>query len=107
MKKTMNQTYKSMLKKQERLIISWNPRWISSKESACQCRRHKSHRFDPWVRKTLQRRKWQCTPVALPGKFREERVLVGCSRWGQKESDTTEFAYTNHLLVMHKTPDCP
>ena len=25
--------------------------WHSGKESACQCRRHKRHEFDPWVRK--------------------------------------------------------
>jgi len=30
------------------LPISWLPWYHSSKESACQCRRH---RFDPWVRK--------------------------------------------------------
>ena len=29
------------------------------KESACQCRRCKRHRFDPWVRKTPWRRAWQ------------------------------------------------
>ena len=40
------------------------PRWLSSEESACQCRRG---RFDPWVRKTPWRRKWQPTPVFLPG----------------------------------------
>ena len=27
------------------------PRWLSGKESACQCRRRRRHRFDPWVRK--------------------------------------------------------
>ena len=27
------------------------PRWRSGKESACQCRRLKRRRFDPWVRK--------------------------------------------------------
>ena len=32
----------------------WGPRrCLSDKESACQCRRCKSHRFDPWVRKIL------------------------------------------------------
>ena len=31
------------------------PRWHSGKESTCQCRRHK---FNPWVRKILWRRKW-------------------------------------------------
>ena len=42
------------------------PWWLSSKESACQCRRHG---FDPWVGKIPWSRKWQPTPVFLPGKF--------------------------------------
>ena len=29
-------------------------------------------------------------PVLLPGKSHGRRSLVGCSPWGQKESDTTE-----------------
>ena len=33
------------------------PRWLSSKESTCQWRRCKRHRFDPWVRKIPWRRK--------------------------------------------------
>ena len=45
-----------------------------SKESACQCRRH---RFDPWVRKIPWRRKWQSTPVFLSGKSHAQRSLVG------------------------------
>ena len=40
------------------------PRGLSGKESTCQCRRHG---FDPWVGKILWRRKWQPTPVFLPG----------------------------------------
>ena len=47
-------------------------------------------RFDPWVGKISQRRKWQSTPVPLPGKSYEQRSLVGYSPWGCKESDTTE-----------------
>ena len=39
-----------------------------SKESTCHCRRCESRRFDPWVRKIPWRRKWQSTPVFLPGK---------------------------------------
>ena len=39
----------------------------SGKELACQCRRHKRCRFDPWVRKIPWRKKWQCIPVFLPG----------------------------------------
>ena len=43
------------------------PNWLSGQESACQCRRHKRHGFDLWVRKILCRRKWHPTPVPLPG----------------------------------------
>ena len=37
-----------------------------------------------------RRRKWQPTPVLLPGKSHGWRSLVGCSPWGCYESDTTE-----------------
>ena len=36
------------------------------------------------------RRKWQPTPVFLPGESHEWRSLVGCSPWGHTESDMTE-----------------
>ena len=36
------------------------------------------------------RRKWQPTPVFLPGESHGRRSLVGCSPWGHTESDTTE-----------------
>ena len=35
--------------------------------------------IDPWVRKIPWRRKWQSTPVFLPGKCHGQRSLVGCS----------------------------
>ena len=35
-------------------------------------------------------KKWQSTPVFLPGKSHGQRSLVGYSIWGYKESDTTE-----------------
>ena len=64
------------------------PRWLSGKESACQCRRCS---FDPWGEKILWRREWQPTPVFLPRKFHGQRSLVGYIVHGvTKESDTTE-----------------
>jgi len=36
------------------------------------------------------RRKWQPTPVFLPGESQERGSLVGCRLWGPTESDTTE-----------------
>ena len=59
------------------------PRWLSGKESACQCR---GYRFDPWVGKIPWRRKWQPTPVFLPGESHGQRS----SPWGHKESNMTE-----------------
>ena len=46
--------------------------------------------FDPWVGKIPWRRKWQPTPVFLPGESHGRRSLVGYSPWGRKESDTTD-----------------
>ena len=36
------------------------------------------------------RRKWQPTPVFLPGESQGRGSLVGCCLWGCTESDTTE-----------------
>ena len=36
------------------------------------------------------RRKWQPTPVFLPGESQARGSLVGCRLWGRTESDTTE-----------------
>ena len=46
--------------------------------------------FHPWVKKIPQRRKWQPTPVFLPGKSHRQGRLAGYSAWGHKESDWTE-----------------
>ena len=46
--------------------------------------------FNTWVGKIPWRRKWQPTPVFLPGKSHGQRSLAGCSPWGRKELDTTE-----------------
>ena len=51
------------------------------KKPPYQCRRHG---FDLWVRKIPWRRKWQPTPVFLPEKFHEQRILESCSPWGHK-----------------------
>ena len=66
------------------------------KEPTCQYRRPG---FDPWIRKIPWRRKWQPTPVFLPGESHGQRKLVGYSRWGCKESDTTkQLTHTHRAL---------
>ena len=59
--------------------------------------------FDPWVRKIHWSRKWQPTPIFLPGEFYGQKSLVGYSPWGRKESDKTELRTLSFLLqVTHK-----
>jgi len=59
------------------------------------CRRGKRHGFDSWVRKIPRSRKWQPTPVFLPGKFLPgkscQRSLMGYSPWVHKELDTSKM----------------
>ena len=43
-----------------------------------------------WLWSLHGRRKWQPTPVFLPGKSQEQRSLVGCCLWGRRETDRTE-----------------
>ena len=41
------------------------PRWLSGKESTCQCRRCERCGFNPWVKKIPCSRKWQPTPASI------------------------------------------
>jgi len=59
-------------------LIIGLPQWLCSKESACNAGDMDSVRKIPW------RRKWQPTPVLLPGKSDGQRNLVGCSPWGHR-----------------------
>ena len=52
----------------------------------------------PW------RRKWQPTPVLLPGKFHGWRSLAGYSSWGCKELDMTQWLHF-HLTELIKCLD--
>ena len=76
------------------------PRWLSGKESFCQCRRRRRWEFDPWVRKIPWSRKWKPTPVFLPGKSR----LAGYSPWGQKrvKHDLATKQQTSKFKWHHK-----
>ena len=55
----------------------------------------------------MWRRKWQPTPVLLPGKFHGLRSLVGYSPWDRKELDMTEqlhiHMYGCESWTMRKT----
>ena len=53
--------------------------------------------FDTWVGKIPWRRKWQSTPVFLPGKSHGQRNLAGYGPWGHKESNRAELLEHAHL----------
>ena len=78
---------------------------LSGKEFGFQSRRCKRGRFSHWVGK-IPRRKWQLTPVFLPGKFHEQRSLVSYSPWGRRESDTTERTHCKWMILVYRSlPD--
>ena len=82
-------------------ILGVFPGGASGKEPACQCKRCKRLRFDPWVRKIPWKRKWQPTPVFLAGEFDGQRSLAGYNPWGGKESDTPERLSTHTYIHIH------
>ena len=92
------------------------PRWLNgkkkkkknthtkTKKSAYQCRRCRGCGFNLWVREIPWSRKWQPTPVFLPGKFPGQRGLAGYSPWGHKEWDTTEDPSTQRARAHTPSP---
>ena len=72
-------------------------RWLSGKDFTCQCQRQ---RFDPWVGKIPWRRKWQSTPLVLPGKSHGQANLAGYSPWDHKEMDMTEQLNTGSKITL-------
>ena len=64
------------------------PGGINGIESTCQSTRHKRCRFDHWVQKIPWRKKWQPTPVFLPGKFHSQRTLAGYTVHGVEKNRT-------------------
>ena len=83
------------------LLYIWShvdfPCGSDGKESACIA---KNPGFDLWFGKIPWRREWQPTPVFLPGKSHGQRILVGYSPWGHKESDIIEWL-TPHYGHTH------
>ena len=68
----------------ENFLNTGLPKWLSGKESSCQCRRHSRCGFNLWIGKIPWKRKWQSTPVSLPRKSHGKRSLAGCILCVQK-----------------------
>ena len=77
------------------VCVHWgSPGSTNGKEPARQCqrRRCKRRKFDPWVEKIPWRKKWQPTPVFLPGEVHGQRRLMCFDLYGCKELDTTQVS---------------
>ena len=73
-------------------MVCFIPWWLRGQSVHLQCGRPG---FSPWVRKIPWRRKWQPTPVLLPGKSHGRSSLWGCSPWGCQESARlSDFTFT-------------
>ena len=78
-------------------------------ESVCQCRRHRRHGFNPWVRKIPWRRKWQPIPVFLPEKSHRQSSLVGYivhrvakrQTWLRDKANKYDFIYINDYIYIY------
>ena len=53
------------------------------------------------------RRKWQPTPVFLPGESQGQGSLVGCRLWGHTELDTTEATQQQQQQHVHSVSVIP
>ena len=51
------------------------------------------------------RRKWQPTPVFLPGESQGQRSLVDCHLWGRTGSDTTEATQQQQQQCVYRVSD--
>ena len=78
------------------------PRGLSSEELACQGRRPKRFGFGSWVGKIPWRRKWQPTPVFLPGNPMD-RGAWWAPVHGAAESDTSTHTAAKSIPLSHST----
>ena len=84
-------------------LSSWHG--SKEKESACQCRRPKRYRLDPWVGKIPWKRKWQPTAVFLSGKPYGGRSLAGYTPWGHRVRHDWAHMHTHPTLNWFRILD--
>ena len=85
-------------------INDWFPDFPGGSDGKNVCLQHRKPGFDFWVGKIPWRRKWQPTPVLLPGKSHGPRSLVGYSAQ-VAEPDTTEQLHFHFFLNYKKVPE--
>ena len=75
------------------------PRWLCDKKICLKTRRWG---FNPWGRKIPWRRKWQPTPIFMPGKSLRQGNLAGYSSCGCKRVGLNLATKHHHILSLEK-----
>ena len=85
------------------------PRWLSDKESACQCRRRRSLGFNPWVGRSLWKRKWHPLQCSCLGNTVDRGAWQAAVHWGHKDLATEPQQQMSRaqLRVGLQYPDAP
>ena len=77
------------------------PRWLSGKESACLCRRHKRCGFNPWVGKIPPEKEMttHSSTLAWRTPWTEEPGGLQCL-WSQRSDMTTQLSMNSRATLM-------
>ena len=75
------------------------PGGASGKESACQCRRHRRHRFHPWVGMIPWRRKWHSSILAWKIAWIEEPGRLQSTGSQRVGHDWSNLAYIIYIYI--------
>ena len=66
--------------------VCWLSQWLKQKRICLSVSRCRRSGFDPWKGNVPWRRKWQATPVLLPGESHGQRSLVSYCPWGSQRA---------------------
>ena len=73
-------------------ILAWRILWTGEPDALLSMGLHRVGHDWSDLACMCWRRKWQPTPVFLPGESQGQRSLMGCCLWGCTELDTTDLA---------------
>ena len=76
-------------------------RWLSGKESTCQCRRQVDKCSIPGLGRSPGKEMATYSSILGIFKFHGQRNLADCNPWGHKESDTIEHTCAHTHTVQH------